>query len=91
MNTILKDKNYYILDSLEIGNNISILMKQNNLKVTQLKNLLGLKSGRTIRYWLEGARTPSLDNLAKMVVIFNCKYRDILYADECVNYRQSRR
>ncbi len=50
----------------ETAENIGKSIKNSNLKVSQLQNLLGFESPQAIYNWMEGKTLPSLDNCVKL-------------------------
>ncbi len=51
------------IDLVKTGKNITRLMKENNIKVTDLQEILGFEYPQAIYKWKRGECLPTLDNL----------------------------
>lgn len=63
------------------GNNITRLMKENNIKVIDLQNIFGFEYPQAIYKWKRGECLPTIDNLIVLSMIFKTPIDKILIID----------
>lgn len=61
---------YPVIDLVETGKNITRLMKQNNIKVTELQEIFGFEYPQAIYKWKSGQCLPTVDNLIILASVF---------------------
>ena len=58
------------IDLVKTGNNITKLMKEKNIKVSDLQEAFGFEYPQAIYKWKRGECLPTLDNLIILSVLF---------------------
>ena len=58
------------IDLVKTGKNITKLMKENNIKVSDLQEAFGFEYPQAIYKWRRGECLPTLDNLIILSTIF---------------------
>jgi len=71
-------KEYPVIDVAATGRKIRELRRQNNLRVTDLMDYMGLESVQAIYKWQRGDSLPSVDNLFALSRLFGITVDDIL-------------
>ena len=66
------------IDLVKTGNNITRLMKENNIKVSDLQEMLGFEYPQAIYKWRRGECLPTLDNLIILSTIFKVSIDKII-------------
>jgi len=61
---------YPSIDLVRTGKNITKLMKQNNIKVSDLQEIFGFEYPQAIYKWRRGECLPTLDNLVILSSVF---------------------
>jgi len=61
---------YPTIDLVKTGNNITRLMKLNNIKVTDLQEIFGFEYPQAIYKWKRGECLPTVDNLIILASVF---------------------
>lgn len=61
---------YPSIDLVKTGNNITKLMKEKNIKVSDLQEAFGFEYPQAIYKWRRGESLPTLDNLIVLSSIF---------------------
>ena len=64
------------------GNNITRLMKENNIKVIDLQNILGFEYPQAIYKWKRGECLPTIDNLIILSTVFKTPIDKILIVNQ---------
>ena len=59
------------VDLVKTGNNITRLMKENNLTVSDLQNAFGFEYPQAIYKWKRGECLPTIDNLIILATLFH--------------------
>jgi transcriptional regulator with XRE-family HTH domain len=74
-----KGDDYMPTIDLELtGLNIKRLLKENDLRVTDVQKVLGLSTTNAIYKWLRGETLPTVDNLLILSKLLNTTIDDIL-------------
>ena len=58
------------IDLIKTGENITRLMKLNNIKVSDLQDIFGFEYPQAIYKWRRGECLPTVDNLIVLSVVF---------------------
>lgn len=58
------------IDLVKTGKNITKLMKENNIKVSDLQEMFGFEYPQAIYKWKRGECLPTLDNLIILSTVF---------------------
>ena len=66
------------IDLVKTGKNITKLMKENNIKVSDLQEMLGFEYPQAIYKWKRGECLPTLDNLIILSSIFKVSIDKII-------------
>lgn len=66
------------IDLVKTGKNITKLMKENNIKVSDLQEMLGFEYPQAIYKWKRGECLPTLDNLIILSTIFKVSIDKII-------------
>ena len=61
---------YPSIDLVRTGKNITKLMKQNNIKVSDLQEIFGFEYPQAIYKWRRGECLPTLDNIVILSSVF---------------------
>lgn len=61
---------YPAIDLVKTGQNITRLMEQNNIKVSDLQEIFGFEYPQAIYKWKRGDCLPTIDNLLVLSVVF---------------------
>ena len=61
---------YPSIDLVKTGNNITKLMKEKNIKVTDLQEAFGFEYPQAIYKWKRGECLPTIDNLVILSEVF---------------------
>lgn len=61
---------YPVIDLVKTGNNITRLMKVNNIKVADLQEIFGFEYPQAIYKWKRGECLPTIDNLIILASVF---------------------
>jgi hypothetical protein len=69
------------INLVKTGNNITKLMKQNNIKVVDLQEIFGFEYPQAIYKWRRGECLPTIDNLIILSTIFKTPIDKILVLD----------
>ena len=69
------------INLVKTGNNITKLMKQNNIKVVDLQEIFGFEYPQAIYKWKRGECLPTIDNLIILSTIFKTPIDKILVLD----------
>jgi transcriptional regulator with XRE-family HTH domain len=69
------------INLVKTGNNITRLMKQNNIKVVDLQEIFGFEYPQAIYKWRRGECLPTIDNLIILSTIFKTPIDKILVLD----------
>ena len=72
---------YPTINLVETGKNITRLMQQNNIKVTDLQEIFGFEYPQAIYKWRRGECLPTIDNLIILSTIFKTPIDKILVLD----------
>lgn len=70
------------LDLVATGNNIKKLIKDRNLKISDVQFKFGFNTPQSIYCWMRGEKMPSIDNLVILADILNCKLDDIIITNK---------
>lgn len=62
---------YPIIDLVRTGQNITRLMKENNITVKDLQEIFGFEYPQAIYKWKRGECLPTVDNLIILASIFH--------------------
>ena len=66
------------INLVKTGENITNLMKRNNIKVSDLQDIFGFEYPRAIYKWKRGECLPTVDNLIVLASVFNTTIDKIL-------------
>ena len=77
----MKEMRYPVIDLKATGANIKQLMKDKEIKPTQLSTYMGFNDVRSIYKWMSGNSLPSLDNMFALSRILETPVEDILIED----------
>ncbi len=69
------------INLIKTGQNITNLMKENNIKVVDLQNIFGFEYPQAIYKWKRGECLPTIDNLIVLSMIFKTPIDKILIID----------
>lgn len=69
------------INLVKTGNNITRLMKFNNIKVTDLQKIFGFEYPQAIYKWKRGECLPTIDNLIILSSVFKTPIDKILIMD----------
>ena len=61
---------YPMIDLVKTGENITRLMKLNNIKISDLQEILGFEYPQAIYKWKRGECLPTIDNLVILATVF---------------------
>ncbi len=61
---------YPRVDLVKTGKNITRLMKENNIKVSDLQEIFGFEYPQAIYKWKRGECLPTIDNLIILSAVF---------------------
>ena len=61
---------YPMIDLVKTGDNITRLMKLNNIKISDLQEVLGFEYPQAIYKWKRGECLPTIDNLVILATVF---------------------
>lgn len=61
---------YPTVDLVKTGENITRLMKLNNIKVSDLQDIFGFEYPQAIYKWKRGECLPTVDNLIVLAAVF---------------------
>ncbi len=61
---------YPMIDLVKTGENITRLMKLNNIKISDLQEVLGFEYPQAIYKWKRGECLPTIDNLVILATVF---------------------
>ena len=61
---------YPMIDLVKTGENITRLMKANNIKISDLQETLGFEYPQAIYKWKRGECLPTIDNLVILATVF---------------------
>lgn len=75
-------KNKNVLNKDVIGKNIKMLLLDSSYTFEGLADILNLASSRVIYDWINGIKTPSLDRLVKLSMLFKVTLEDILFGKD---------
>ena len=75
---------YPSIDLVKTGNNITKLMKEKNIKVSDLQEAFGFEYPQAIYKWRRGECLPTIDNLIVLSSIFGVPIDRIIVTN--VNY-----
>ena len=59
-----------MVDLVKTGENITRLMKINNIKISDLQEILGFEYPQAIYKWKRGECLPTIDNLVILATVF---------------------
>ena len=66
------------INLVKTGENITNLMKRNNIKVSDLQDIFGFDYPQAIYKWKRGECLPTVDNLIVLASVFNTTIDKIL-------------
>ena len=66
------------INLVKTGENITNLMKRNNIKVSDLQDIFGFEYPQAIYKWKRGECLPTVDNLIVLASVFNTTIDKIL-------------
>lgn len=66
------------INLVKTGENITKLMKRNNIKVSDLQDIFGFEYPQAIYKWKRGECLPTVDNLIVLASVFNTTIDKIL-------------
>lgn len=69
------------INLIKTGNNITRLMKENKIKVSDLQEIFGFEYPQAIYKWKRGECLPTIDNLIILSSIFKVPIDRILILD----------
>lgn len=69
---------YPVIDLIKTGDNITRLMKINNIKVADLQEIFGFEYPQAIYKWRRGECLPTVDNLIVLSVVFKTPIDEII-------------
>ena len=69
---------YPSIDLVKTGDNITRLMKEKNIKVSDLQEVFGFEYPQAIYKWQYGTAMPTIDNLVVLAALFQVHMDDIL-------------
>lgn len=61
---------YPVIDLVKTGENITMLMKNNNIKISDLQEIFGFEYPQAIYKWKRGECLPTIDNLIILATVF---------------------
>lgn len=61
---------YPVIDLVKTGENITMLMKKNNIKISDLQEIFGFEYPQAIYKWKRGECLPTIDNLIILATVF---------------------
>ena len=61
---------YPTIDLVKTGENITRLMKENNIKISDLQEIFGFEYPQAIYKWKRGECLPTVDNLIILSAVF---------------------
>ena len=73
---------YPVLNTKKTGARIKELREENNLRIEDIRDFMGLESYQAIYKWQSGQSLPSVDNLFALSKLFGTTIEDILVEDE---------
>lgn len=73
---------YPVLNTKKTGARIKELREENNLRIEDIREFMGLESYQAIYKWQSGQSLPSVDNLFALSKLFGTTIEDILVEDE---------
>ena len=71
---------YPIINPVETGKKIKILIKRNGRTAAWVAKTIGLSDKGTLYKWLRGEALPSIDNLLALSILFEVTINEILVA-----------
>lgn len=72
------------IDLKATGLNIKVKIKEKNIAVKDLKDLLGFGTPQAIYKWFKGATLPTLDNLVILAKILDTTLDDLIVLKKAV-------
>ena len=69
---------YPIIDLVRTGQNITRLMKENNITVKDLQEIFGFEYPQAIYKWKRGECLPTIDNLIILAEVFHTTIDNII-------------
>ena len=69
---------YPMINLIKTGENITRLMKINNIKVSDLQDIFGFEYPQAIYKWKRGECLPTVDNLIILAAVFKTTIDKIL-------------
>lgn len=73
---------YPVLNTKKTGARIKELREENNLRIEDIREFMGLESYQAIYKWQSGQSLPTVDNLFALSKLFGTTIEDILVEDE---------
>ena len=70
------------IDLVKTGNNITKLMKEKNIKVSDLQEAFGFEYPQAIYKWKRGECLPTLDNLVVLADVLGVSMDDIVVTNQ---------
>ena len=61
---------YPVIDLVKTGENITKLMNENNIKISDLQDIFGFEYPQAIYKWKRGECLPTVDNLIILAAVF---------------------
>lgn len=61
-----------------LGRNIKQLRENSGIKQDDLADAVGVKDGRTIRFWEKGINAPTFAHMVKLAKIFGISMQELL-------------
>ena len=69
---------YPMIDLVKTGENITRLMKLNNIKISDLQEIFGFEYPQAIYKWKRGECLPTIDNLVILATVFKTSIDKII-------------
>ena len=66
------------IDMVATGANIKALVKQNKMKVTDVKDVFGFNTPQAIFKWFRGDTMPTIDNMVILAAMFQTTIDQII-------------
>lgn len=69
------------LNKKKTGKRIQTAITSSKYSFTDVARALELTSERTVYYWINGKKIPSLENIINLSLMFNIKVEDLIAVD----------
>ena len=66
------------IDMVATGANIKAMVKQNNMKITDVQDIFGFNTPQAIFKWFRGDAMPTIDNMVILATVFNTTIDNII-------------